>query len=279
MSGSTEPTGVPPIALPWRLRALNGLDPLIGRWLTPEASARHYMDAARTATGLDDFGPYDVETAAERLLSMLREEIDLHLFGKIAVSRLLQRNLENCLKVQHAFVEDPSLAEVDVERPIIIVCTPRTGSTLLHNLLAQHPNARAPQMWELHRPCPPPKPELARHDPRIAMSDREFGLYYRLIPEMRAIHYFAPQAVEECTHLFLNTLTCRMSFSVTAGLNSYVRWATELDMVPAYREYKRMLQILTRHYPNRTLILKSPAHLLCMDALATVFPSARVVHI
>lgn len=273
--------GHPPIRLPLQLRTLNAMGPLLSRLglLNLRPGADHYMELARRSTGLSDFGSYDVRTAVDKMLHMLCNEADLHLFGRIASTQLTLRNLENCLRVQQAFVDEPELDDIPVEEPIIIVCTPRTGSTLLHNLLAQHPNVRAPRMWELHRPCPPPHPALEKTDARIRKSDREFGMYYRLIPEMRAIHYFAPLAVEECTHLFLNTFTCRMSFAAMANLTSYADWVMKLDMAPAYREYKRTLKILARNYPRKTLVLKSPGHLLCMEALHEVFPKARIVHI
>ena len=162
-------------------------------------------------------------------------EAGLSLFGRIGADQLLRRNLVNDLQIQECMRARPEVEEVDVDQPLIIVCTPRTGSTLLHNLLALHPGVRAPKMWELHRPCPPPIPELEFSDPRIRQSDREFGMFYRMVPEMRAIHFFAPEAVEECTHLFSNVFTCRISFSTLANSNTYTDWIMQLDMADAYR--------------------------------------------
>ena len=183
------------------------------------------------------------------------------------------------LLMQQQFEQRPEIAEVDVDEPLIIICTPRTGSTLLHNLLNQHGNVRSPKMWELHRPCPPPEPQQEFCDKRIRQSAWEFGLYYRLIPEMKAIHYFAPEAIEECTHLFSNIFSCRLSFSTLANSNTYTDWIWQEDMTETYKSYKKHLQILKYHYQQNYLVLKSPVHILQLDALAKAFPRAKIVHL
>jgi len=48
--------------------------------------------------------------------------------------------------------EHPEIRDVPIERPVFILGFPRTGTTLLHNLLAQDPAARPPA---LRRPVPP----------------------------------------------------------------------------------------------------------------------------
>ncbi|MCA9565963.1 MAG: sulfotransferase, partial [Myxococcales bacterium] len=178
-----------------------------------------------------------------------------------------------------AFKDHPDIADVDVESPLIVLGSPRTGTTLIHQLLATHPDARTLKLWELHRPCPPPRPEREANDPRIKKSDREFGMFYRLVPGMRAIHNMEPEGPEECLHLFVNTFSCRTSFSVMSNMSKYQRFIMDLDMVPAYEQYKRDLQILNYHYPGRLIVLKSPAHLQCMEALHTVFPKAKLVQL
>lgn len=271
----------PPIKLPRRLRTLNAAGNSLKKigLFNIKGEADHYIDWSKRKLGLYDLGDYDLASALERLLYTLKFETDLSLFGRIATDKMIRRNLMNNLLLEETFRRQPEIAEVNVEEPIIIICTPRTGSTLLHNLMAQHSRVRSPKMWELHRPCPPPTPESEFNDQRIAASDREFGLYYRMVPEMRAIHYFAPEAIEECTHLFNNIFTCRLSFSTLANSNSYTDWVMNLNMEDAYRAYKRYLQVLKFHYQDKQLVLKSPAHILSLDALVKVFPKAKLIHL
>ncbi len=281
MATSDPFVDIPPIRLPRKLRALNAAGPVAHALGLGDLSddPEPYLAWARRKTGLQDFGPSDLREPLRRMLYTMKHEARLSLFGRIGTLQMIRRNLVNNLLLQDAFRNDPALAQTDVESPIIIICTPRTGSTLLHNLMAQHSQVRAIKMWELHRPCPPPRSELERIDPRIKQSDREFGMFYRLVPEMRAIHYFAPEAIEECTHLFGNLFTCRLSFSTLANSCSYSDWIMQQDMRPAYEAYKRYLKALTHHYPDRVLVLKGPGHLLQLEAMEEVFPRARIVHL
>jgi hypothetical protein len=43
---------------------------------------------------------------------------------------------------------------------------PRTGTTILHDILAQDPANRAPLTWECMFPSPPPRAETFATDPR-----------------------------------------------------------------------------------------------------------------
>jgi len=53
-----------------------------------------------------------------------------------------------------------------IEAPLIVIGFPRSGTTLLHALLAAAPGNRAPLYWEIARPSPPPS-LAAPGDPRI----------------------------------------------------------------------------------------------------------------
>mgnify|MGYP001816025331 CR=1 FL=1 len=50
---------------------------------------------------------------------------------------------------------------------------PRTGTTLLSNLLATDPARRSPLTWEIDDPVPPPTREMLHTDPR-ALERLEF---------------------------------------------------------------------------------------------------------
>ena len=62
----------------------------------------------------------------------------------------------------------PEIADADVVPPIVIVGQARTGTTILHDLLAQDPANRVPLTWEVDRPLPPPETATYDTDPRIA---------------------------------------------------------------------------------------------------------------
>jgi hypothetical protein len=63
-------------------------------------------------------------------------------------------------------------------------------------------------------------------------------------------------------------------------LTEYWEWLLSRDQstfVEAYRFYREQLQILQWQRPAGSWLLKSPAHLLAMDALVEVFPDACIV--
>jgi hypothetical protein len=82
--------------------------------------------------------------------------------------------------------------------PIFIVGLPRTGSTALHHLLAQDPDTRAPQAWEVMSPSPPPTRETYETDPRIARAAQQLRWLDWLAPDFKTIHPVGAQLPLEC---------------------------------------------------------------------------------
>ncbi len=82
----------------------------------------------------------------------------------------------------------PTAAEQEIRRPIIIVGQPRTGTTILHDLMAQDPANRAPLSWEIERPVPAPRTATYETDPRIDESQAGFDLVESFIPGFTAFH-------------------------------------------------------------------------------------------
>jgi hypothetical protein len=62
----------------------------------------------------------------------------------------------------------PEIARQTIVKPVFIVGFPRTGTTILHDILAQDPANRSPLTWEVMFPSPPPQTATFETDPRIA---------------------------------------------------------------------------------------------------------------
>ena len=58
---------------------------------------------------------------------------------------------------------------------------------------------------------------------------------------------------------------------------SYSAWLLQCDMEPAYRYHRRVLKLLQWRCPPDRWWLKTPAHMLSIDALNAVYPDARFV--
>ena len=99
-------------------------------------------DKAQRQTGLSDFGGTIFHEPFEILLQSLRDEAQLNARGVFMLHRTMLRLLTNRLRTEQAFADNPALAETPIPRPLYVIGFPRTGTTLLHNLLACDPAAR-----------------------------------------------------------------------------------------------------------------------------------------
>ncbi|MEE9606432.1 MAG: hypothetical protein V3U03_01740, partial [Myxococcota bacterium] len=58
------------------------------------------------------------------------------------------------LLLTHARNETPAIADEKIVAPLVITGPPRSGTSILFELLALDPNARAPLAWEVLHPLP-----------------------------------------------------------------------------------------------------------------------------
>ena len=103
--------------------------------------------ASRT-TGLDDFGRDDFLEPLDLLLAGYASTAKLNWLGRVATQVYLHRMLSNRLRLQNYIKRFPAVSDVKIERPIFILGLPRTGSTLLHELMDCYPYLREPTFWE-----------------------------------------------------------------------------------------------------------------------------------
>ncbi len=67
------------------------------------------------------------------------------------------------------------LFQTGIKRPVFIIGLPRTGTTLLHQLLCVDPQFRAPMYWELMYPCPPGRPDNWEKCDRYEKAKKDFS--------------------------------------------------------------------------------------------------------
>src|SRR5262245_15087734 len=117
-----------------------------------------------------------------RVIDSLEREAHLTWLGRTIARNELLRVLRNRLRLVAARRAYPEIAKVDVHQPIVVVGLPRTGSTILHDILARDPASRAPLTWECNEPCPAPETATFASDPRIAASEAEPAGGDRVVP-------------------------------------------------------------------------------------------------
>jgi hypothetical protein len=234
------------------------------------------LAAARRATGLEDFGEGSFREGFGALVASLREEAPLSTLGRIAARGQLLAHLRNRLAITDWARRHPELREERIERPLVVIGLPRTGTTLLSFLLAQDPLLRAPLFWETREPCPPPELATRGEDPRIAAAAREIERLYRLVPAMRAMHPMGASLPNECVTLLALDFRC-LQFETQFPAPGYGRWLETADPRPAYRMHRLALQLLQSRLPTQAWSLKTPNHLWHLPALLELYPDARLV--
>ena len=227
----------------------------------------------RAALGDDDF----VEPLT-LFCHGLEHEADLTVMGRWMSRRMILRLLEVRIQLTDYLAADPGTLDEPINQPIFVIGAPRTGTTVMHGVLAQDPAHRAPEGWELLRPVPPPHPDpdIRAADPRIPLAGAELVMPQTVASGMLSIHEYSGRMFKECLSAMSFEFRSEEMVSRT-DVPTYQGWLDTADFRPAYRTYRRVLQVLQRRMPTRRWVLKSPAHLQGLPALLEVFDDARFV--
>lgn len=242
----------------------------------PNLGEHSLLAAARCKTGLSDFGDDFFRAPLQILLQALEQEAHLHPFGRFVMRTRLVDMLAVRLRVQDLLSRHPEILQQEIRAPIVIAGLQRTGTTMLHRLLAADPDTRALLSWEAINPVPDPKQQPGKPDRRIkAAVLAEKALAY-LSPEFFAIHPVEATAPEE------DILLMDFSFMSTVAeamvrVPTYAAWLKQQDMTPVYQYVKVLLQLLQWQRPGKRWVLKTPAHLAHLDVLLKVFPDANII--
>jgi hypothetical protein len=233
------------------------------------------LQKAVAQTGLSDFGDDAFREPYELLLRSLRDEARLNTQGVIMLQRTILRLLVNRLLTEQAFASNPEMAQTPIERPLYILGFPRTGTTLLHSLLACDPASRWLRLWEgLH---PAPAPESLEDDSRIATTRDWVAGFEKFVPNLARAHKLDATGPEECLWLIEHTFA-DLIFELRAHVPSYSKWLAEHEADKSlYRYYRRQLQMLGWKCRGSHWVCKAPRHLPGLGGLLSVFPDARIV--
>lgn len=233
------------------------------------------MLVAQKRTGLSDIGDWAIDEPLERLLESYRREAELTTLGRITVRELVVSLLENLLLIEADREANPAILREEIAAPTFIIGLPRTGTTLLHGLLAQDTGNRVPLTWEVMYPAGyDPVPEkIAKIRARTAAR---LGWANRLAPEFKRIHPIAPDLPQECIAI---TAIAFMSiqFHTTHDVPSYEDWFEHDSQRLAYAFHERFLEHLQARRPGQRWVLKAPGHLFALPALLEQYPDAKIV--
>jgi len=167
----------------------------------------------------------------------------------------------------------PDISRQEIRQPVFILGLPRSGTSVLHRLLAADPRHRAPLMWEVRSPSPPTHASEKR---RIQSAAQSCSLFNWLVPTFRYVHAVGAEVPQECVSLMTPTFLSDQ-FDAMYYVPSYRAWFFRQNLRPAYEYHLRFLQHLQFRRPACRWILKAPTHMFAIPALLSVYPDALFV--
>jgi hypothetical protein len=230
--------------------------------------------AARRRTGLERF---DRETFREGL-GILVSDINRDERPDPLVERtreVLLKALTDRLKTTAWLEGRPELLERPIERPIFVFGVPRTGTTLLSNLLAADPAHRSPLTWEIDNPVPPATTATLYTDPRALAALEAERKMLAARPEMGKYYRSSAIYPNECVFIMAHDFKTLM-WESRGVLPNYRDWIFQTDVTSAYEYHKRFLQLLQAEAPG-VWNLKMPSHALNIPTILKVYPDARLI--
>ena len=145
-------------------------------------------EASRRASGLTDLGPGPFIAPLQLALDSLEREGRLNDIGRLIARERMVGHTTNRLNYVNDRRRFPEIAREKIVAPVFIIGMPRTGTTILHDILAQDPANRAPLTWEAMFPSPPPEAETFTTDARIDACAATFPSVDLQIPAFKAMH-------------------------------------------------------------------------------------------
>jgi len=233
---------------------------------------------ARKRTGLNDFGDESFREPMRVFLNAVETDAKPSTLGRFLGRQFLLQLLSNRLLIQDLINRHPEILEERIEKPIVIAGLPRTGTTHLHDLMAQDPNLRHLPYWESLEPVLPvnQQPKPGERDPRMKRCDQALKMMTYIMPLFPAMHEMSTEAPHEEFQLLAIHFSAVL-FENMYFVPSYRDWYKSSDHTEAYRYLYRVLQVLQWLRGPKRWVLKSPQHLEQFGPLLAAFPDARII--
>lgn len=245
------------------------------------------LAAARSSTGLEEIGDALWHETYERRIRAIDSEAGANVIGRLLCRAETLRVLQTRLRLHQAWADNPQILEEPIERPIFVMGPPRTGTTILLELLALDPALRAPIAWEAHHPIP--HGEATDAESSMLLAEAEQELWADIQPELMTLHELRSDLPCECIH-FMALEFGSNYWDMHYATPSFAAWAgLQPDLVArTYSSHRRFLQTLQFNSAKssaanghgsarRSWLLKSPVHMSTLPALFAEYPDAVIV--
>jgi len=235
------------------------------------------LDTAVAKAKTDAFGDMWFLEPLGVLVDALNNEAQLSELGFQMTERRLAALLVDRLRLRQYQAAHPDVLDEQVHLAAEICGLPRTGSTLLHRLLASSPQLTSTASWECSYPLP--FPGETDGEVRQGKAQKMMEMFLELSPDFADIHTVSWDQPEEDILLLDRSFTA-MSWDSFYWVPSYGIWLRSYEQSRAYGELREWLQVLQHQDPSRKgqkWVLKSPHHLTAVDTILDEFPEAKIV--
>jgi len=194
------------------------------------------------------------------------------------MKRQIHKLLVNRLLVALDRKRFPGIAEEKIEQPIFIIGFARSGTTFLHSLMAEDPDAMALRSWNVLTPSPPPGAGPVSSG-RMAYAQRAMEDWMDFCPAQRPMHpYIDKGAMQMCEDEEVLTLDFRYAYPYYLfNVPTLEGVVLGNDQDDAFAFHREMLQHLQWNTGKTSWVCKSPAAQHHLDAIFKAYPDARCI--
>lgn len=233
---------------------------------------------AQARTGLADFGPRDFEARLGRLLGEVAADANVWRRYKASFVEQCVGAAANRLRNQDFLKAHPQVQSQKIDRPIIIVGLPRSGSTHLENLIGADRRLKHLPVWLGYQATPQPGETAGPdgRDPRWARAQQRWERM-RSNPIMEAMHEHSPDHACGENELQMPDFAT-YQWEWMADVPKWRDFYYGEDQTPHYAYGRTMLQAISLQFPNdRRWMMKGNQHSEQLTALNKVYPDATIV--
>ncbi|GBG36793.1 sulfotransferase family protein [Mycobacterium montefiorense] len=233
---------------------------------------------ASQRTGLSEIDSDSWRDGLQLILDDLNNSPAFTQFGRERILDDSTNALGRRMQVHGYIQQHPEVLDAPVERPLIVLGMPRTGTTVISYLLDRDPGRRSLLHWQCVDPIPPAPTESLRTDPRCLALLEEQAKILEMVTQAKVALPHWEDADGPTEDMFIHNQDFKgLSWDSFLSTSRYSEWLfDETDMTSTYEYQKRYLQVLQSTAPG-AWSLKMPSHSVHIEALLKVFPDARLV--
>lgn len=213
--------------------------------------------------------------ALRLLVHSAATEGGLHQAGAIALREKLVALVDERCRADELLAAHPEVRARPLPVRFVVAGLARSGTTLLHRLLACDPDVAFLPTWQAFHPVPPDHGPDERRSATVARIDA----IRAADPDALKVHPLDADAPEEEVFLLQHSFAS-MLFALSCPLPSYSEWLNAGDHADAYRwafDVLRLNEWYAATEVGRPRVMKSPQFVLDLAAVARLLPDTVIV--